>query len=81
MLKSEFVKWKTDCKNYTEYSRVKCRDGKYEEFRGIDNEISSKCQIWVPEEAIEEMRELQDLEEKFEENYRKTFADRTDFQI
>ena len=27
------------------------------------------------------MRELQDLEEKFEENYRKTFADRTDFQI
>ena len=58
---------------------MNCRDGKYEEFRGIDNEISSKCQIWIPEGAIEEMREVQDLEEKFEESYCKTFADRTDY--
>lgn len=64
-------------KNYTEYSSEMQR-WKIWRVQRHRYEVSSKCQIWVSEGAIEEMREVQDLEEKFEENYWKTWVDRTD---
>ena len=68
-MKSQLVKQKTDCKNYTECSRVRCRDGKYEEFRDM-GEIM-KCLANAKNKFLkkqEGMREAQGLRENFEEN-------------
>lgn len=33
---NELVNWETDSRSYTEYSRLRCGDGKYEQFRDVE---------------------------------------------